>query len=278
MTMNIPKVIRIEPAGSCNLECTHCPTGRREVGRVGVMRQETFEAIFRSIAPYAPFRSIVLYHGGEPLLNRRLGAMSRRLRPLTKWLKTVTNGTLLDIDAARELSAFDEVEVSLDGNSAEENDAIRIGARFAQIVANVHGLLEVCDPTLKITIVATKVSCHGVPQHLRKAFAGVVDRVTFKIVPELVWPKMQKGDRGLGTRIYTADTDFCDHTYSTMTFRWNGDVVPCCYDLASQAVMGNIESMSIESIWSGERFQEFRSAIASKQPPSLCQGCRVLYA
>ena len=41
----LPKVVRIEPAGKCNLSCIHCPTGTVEMPR-GIMDYDTFELIF----------------------------------------------------------------------------------------------------------------------------------------------------------------------------------------------------------------------------------------
>lgn len=275
-----PKVIRIEPAGSCNLKCTHCPTGLGKVGQVGVMRMETFEKILATIRPHAPYRSIVLYHGGEPLLNTHLSEMADRLRRMTKHMKVTTNGTLFDEGRIADIvNFFDEVEISLDGNSPAENDHIRAGSRFESVVTNAVRLIKAATvgrPAMRVTVAATMVSGHGVPKHLREAFSDYLHLITWKIQPQLIWPKLHPA--AFAEFWKRPDTDFCDHVVSTMTFRWNGDVVPCCYDLASQAVMGNVLGESAEDVWNGPKFEAFRAAIENRDPPALCRGCRVLYA
>ena len=42
------------------------------------------------------------------------------------------------------------------------------------------------------------------------------------------------------------------NTENTITIRSNGDVVPCCYDLTSKLVMGNIRENSLAQIWNGD--------------------------
>src|SRR3989344_6572347 len=103
-----PPVIRIEPAASCNFKCIHCPTGL-DMSPTGVMSIETFDKIVLNLEgiiaerrkqfdttgqldyPESPlFRAIVLYHGGEPLLNKNFIEMVRRSKQLAKFVKTVT--------------------------------------------------------------------------------------------------------------------------------------------------------------------------------------------
>lgn len=43
-----PRVIRIEPAGACNLRCSHCPTGTVSMQR-GIMSWETFAIALENI-------------------------------------------------------------------------------------------------------------------------------------------------------------------------------------------------------------------------------------
>ncbi len=35
-------------------------------------------------------------------------------------------------------------------------------------------------------------------------------------------------------------SNYCNHIVETIIFRWNDDVVPCCYDLVGDYVIGNI--------------------------------------
>lgn len=126
--MRIPRVVRIEPSAKCNLSCRHCPTGTIEMSR-GVMSNEVFERCLDFIR-YDEVKVIVLYHGGEPLLNKDFYLMVNRIKKSRKdiLIKTVSNGVALTKANANKLifSGIDEVEFSLDGLSFVENDYIRV--------------------------------------------------------------------------------------------------------------------------------------------------------
>ena len=127
--MKIPRVVRIEPSAKCNLSCRHCPTGTIEMTR-GIMSNEVFERCLDFIK-YDEVKVIVLYHGGEPLLNKDFYLMVDRIKKIRKdvLIKTVSNGVALTKTNTNKLisSGIDEIEFSLDGLSFVENDYIRIG-------------------------------------------------------------------------------------------------------------------------------------------------------
>ena len=59
---------------------------------------------------------------------------------------------------------------------------------------------------------------------------------------------------------------------------WNGDVVPCCYDLEGNEIMGNLKDNTMEEIWNGEKYKNFRkrlkkSVFKPEIQPEFCKGC-----
>lgn len=57
-----------------------------------------------------------------------------------------------------------------------------------------------------------------------------------------------------------------------------GNVLPCCISPFSfldydSLVLGNVFEQSLERIWRGERFREFRKKHQSSDPPGCCAGC-----
>src|SRR5450631_1265527 len=92
-----PRVVRIEPSGACNLACSHCPTGTIKMAR-GIMPPEIFSRVLDSLARNLEnVKVVVLYHGGEPLLNRHFAEMVRQVKSLgIGFVKTVSNGMLLN--------------------------------------------------------------------------------------------------------------------------------------------------------------------------------------
>ena len=129
MTKPFPKVLRIEPASKCNLGCVHCPTGTIEMTR-GVMSLEIFEKIILEIKKNVQhIKVIVLYHGGEPFLNKNFFYMLNEIKKINKdiFVKTVSNGTVLNEKIIKKIveSDLDLIEFSLDGQSAEDSEKIR---------------------------------------------------------------------------------------------------------------------------------------------------------
>ena len=93
-----PKVVRIEPASQCNLMCSHCPTGTIDMNR-GLMKYEVFEKVLKEIKGYKDYvKVVVLYHGGEPLLNKTVFDMIEQLKEFKSdlFVKTVSNGMALN--------------------------------------------------------------------------------------------------------------------------------------------------------------------------------------
>lgn len=288
-----PPVIRIEPAGACNLACRHCPTGTVDLRR-GVMAATTFDKLCDDIAAHRDqLRVGVLYHGGEPFLNKRLFAMIRRLKTIgLSYLKTVSNGMLLNQQMAEESvhSKLDAIEFSLDGESEEESNFFRRHSDYHAIVKNIHGLLDTMrrlkattpqvfiSSTQFLTDVTDHRNTPPVPAHLLRDFREYLDLVQFKTVWAMEWPEMNL-DHEIFDRVVNPDGTFrneCDHVINTTTVRWNGDIVPCCYDLTSRIVLGNILEDSISTIWQSEEYQALRRSIFDKQYVSLCSKCNTV--
>ncbi|MDB9891210.1 radical SAM protein [Alphaproteobacteria bacterium] len=295
---NLPRVLRIEPASKCNLSCIHCPTGTVAMDR-GIMKDEVLDAIFDSIdeSPNA-VKVVVLYHGGEPLLNKKFFSFVELIRaklPDAK-IKTVTNGVALTKANSEKVlkSSLDEIEVSLDGDSPYQNNLIRVGSDAAKIINNVHYLLELYkeyarERLLRVSIATTQFNpidiSFGdnppVPAWLLNEFKS--SAVNFKTSNAYLWPDISmmenKSTRENFEMIKDANgkkSSYCDHVNNTITVRANGDVVPCCYDLTSKLVMGNVLDTSLLDIWNSENYNKLRDSIHNKKFISICKTCAVV--
>lgn len=279
-----PKIIRIEPASSCNFKCIHCPTGLNLNKSLGIMEEKTFNQIFDQIKKYR-FKVIVLYHGGEPLLNKRFFEMAKKLKPLTKRLRTTTNGSILDNDIIEKFLEieFDEIDISMDGTSPEENNLIRIGGDYEKISKRVIQLIKMRNEKKlsvpKITIANAQIPSDPyteekaiIPKHLIETFQEIQNDIKFSPFYTIQWPGMPEKYG----KIKKPKGNFCDHVVNTISIRWNGDVVPCCYDLINTMVMGNILNERIEDIWNNEKYKKLRKDIDEFNPPNLCKNCLVL--
>ncbi len=257
-----PDVIRIESVGRCNFRCTHCPVGIHGNTR-DVMSYDTFVRIFDRL-PHAP-RVLVLYHGGEPLLNRELEkiiayAKSKGVQ------KTVFNSNvaLLTVDRAKKLqeAGLDELRVSFDGSSPEENDKIRIGSNFKKHALNVLFSADY----LNITIYNVKFDGNPEPAKYLRDFFG--DKVKYRTELARVWSHEDKETP------VTNEVTYCKDLWETFSILSDGNVVTCCEDLMGDYTYGNVLKESPLEIWN--RMQYLRDDFSNKNYPELCKHCWVV--
>ena len=280
---SMPKILRIEPASSCNFHCIHCPTGQDLNPSLGIMNNDTFNKIYEKIKKYR-FEVIVLYHGGEPFLNKNFFEMVKKLKPITNKIKTITNGSLLNDLSIEQIldSGIDMMEFSLDGNSPEENDKIRIGGNFKKIAENIKKLIilrnnhnlkkpEIYISNIQIPQDVKQIETITIPYYLQKEFKEVESDVRYNLGYAMAWPGMS-----ITPQPSKLESNYCDHIVSTFTIRWNGDVVPCCFDLVNMMVMGNVLNEEIEDIWNNTKYLNLRNDIKNFHPPELCKNCVIL--
>ncbi len=290
-----PRAIRIEPSGACNLACSHCPTGTVDMPRSS-MPWDVFDRVSAQVRDHLDaVKVVVLYHGGEPLLHKRFVDMVRHLKTMrVPHVKTVSNGMILS-DAVIEGivdAKLDAIEFSLDGQSPEENNFVRRNCDAATVIRNIKRLIahkrRVSAVRPDIFIASTqfltpethvrKDQPAPLPEYVVREFSGeVAPEITeYKTTWAMLWPHM-----GLQTDVYEIYKDpycgevlnYCDLVDFTMTIRWNGDVVTCCYDLTSQFVLGNVMQQTLEEIWNGKKYRGLRRSIDSRRFIPLCAAC-----
>ena len=141
----LPEVFRIEPASACNLKCIHCPTGIDRSSKRGVMSEETFGIVLRNLDKVKP-KVVVMYNGGKLFLNKNIFKWIGVIKSMgIGFVKTVNNGMLLTEEMLTRIveSGLDSIEFSIDGQSSEENNAIRIGSDHDKLVDIIKGLVGI---------------------------------------------------------------------------------------------------------------------------------------
>jgi len=257
-----PDVVRIESAGRCNFKCTHCPVGMFGNTR-GLLSFADFVMIFESL-PLIP-RVLVLYHGGEPLLNKELELMIAHAK--ARKVDTVlfnSNASLLTVERGKALAlaGLDELRVSFDGSTPEENNQIRVGSNFekhAAIVKQVAALLPV-------TIYNVKFNDNPTPGHFLRDYFGAA--VKYRTDPARIWAHNDTTSKP------STGVDYCGEMSEKFSILADGDVVTCCEDLLGDYRFGNVFYESPLTIW--ERMQPIRDTFARKDYPELCKHCYVV--
>ena len=282
----LPAVVRIEPASSCNLKCSHCPTGLGHAPK-GIMKMTIFNKVLEDLIQYGHLVStVVLYHGGEPLLNKNLGQMIVEVKKTEVGkVKIVSNVKNLNTEWANILidSGLDELEISLDSIGPDESDLVRRKSDSKMILNNIKNLLRLrslSDSKLVIKIASTQfvddysissisdLTEPPIPGWLSSAEPGIEIKSTWAIQ----WPGGLPDSQAKLENI----SPTCSLLEETITVRADGSVVVCCYDLTSKSDMGNISDDSLSTIWLSTRYKEFRDGFTLGKYETPCDSCSVV--
>lgn len=256
-----PEVVRIEPSGRCNFKCRHCKIKNLR----GLLTYAQFYQIFNRL-PAVP-RVLVLYHGGEALLNSDLEYMlgHAKMRGVSKTVLN-TNASL-----ARRLPYLDEMRVSFDGDTAEENDYIRVGSNFAKHAAKVKALAEAGQNIVIYNTQATGGEKPATPAYLKDYFG---DLVAYRTDPMRVWAESVKTPKGYRVIERPQQPTHCQALFETFSILANGDVVQCCEDLNGDVIYGNVFQSRPLEIW--RSMSKIRDDFARQEYSEMCKTCWVV--
>ncbi len=241
-------------------------------------------------------KTFVLYHGGEPFLNKHIFSFINTIKRYwpDSFVKTVTNGSLLSHSLIQQIvsSSLDQIEISIDSISLEASQFIRRGSDSSTLISNIrllHNALKSSSSNLELRLSSTQFfspSVHATDPYSSTPHASWLESLfdnELSVVTTwaMQWPRIDLPD------IYTVNTyqdpsihndysSFCDHVVNTITVRADGSVVPCCYDLLSDLNMGNIHNNSISSIWTSSAYQDLRDSISDSSPCLTCSNCNVI--
>ena len=263
-----PDVVRIEPAGICNLKCRHCPVGVEGGKRPVLLTLENFIKYFDAL-PAVP-RVLVLYHGGEPLMNKDLEFMVMYAK--SKGIQhTVFNSNVALLTEKRGVSlgiaGLDEMRVSFDGSSPEENDAIRVNSHFYKHAEIVRNVSKLAVRPKNIVIYNARKGTNEPAPYLKEFFKDCP--VNFRGEKMREWARLD-----VSAPPPTREVDFCSNLFDTFSILSDGNVVMCCEDLQADDIVGNVNDNTPLEIW--EQMEERRRGFAIREYPKLCQSCWVV--
>jgi radical SAM protein with 4Fe4S-binding SPASM domain len=257
----------------------------------GIMTPDVFSKILSEIKNNKDnIKIIVLYHGGEPFLNKNFFKMVKEIKEINNnfYIKTVSNGTVLNEKIIDQIVCgdIDLIEFSLDGYSPADSEKIRKKSNTNKIIENIKKLLEKkkkLKSKIKIQICNTQFisdkknsTSLSTPDWILEIFKN--EDTTFKSFFAMQWPSMHEKELNEFDKMLISedDKDYCDHVINTMTIRSDGTVVPCCYDLTTQLKMGNVMNDSLKNIWNNSDYDKLRVSIKSKKYISICKNCNVV--
>ena len=298
--LDAPICLTWELTYACNLACVHClsSSGKRDPRELST---EQCKAIIDELQRMQVF--YVNIGGGEPTVRPDFWELVDYATSHQVGVKFSTNGLRIDAEVAARLAASDyvDVQISLDGATAEVNDAVRGPGSFDMAVRALENLSDAGFADAKISVVMTR---HNVAQ--LDDFKALADRynATLRITRMRpsgrgadVWddlhplPHQQRelydwlvshGDRvltgdsffhlsGLGAPGALAGLNMCGAGRVVCLIDPVGDVYACPFAIHDRFLAGNVLSGGgFQTVWTdAPLFRELREP----QSAGACGSC-----
>lgn len=250
-----PKQVRIENTNLCNARCTICP--REKLTRPkGTMGMELFRKIIDECAANG-VNEVHLEGFGEPFLDKNIFEKIRYAKELgIPHTFLVTNASLLTEDLARKLiaSGLDRMKISFYGVDKQEYEAIHRNLKYEEVRENVCRLARL-KKQLGARTPRIETKYIGPWHHFPKFFLQWIGHTG------VVFHRLHNygtGRRFVRVPVRSRNRSCPMVAQPIMQILWTGQVVPCCYDFNGEMVLGNVRESSLQAVWQGDAYQEFR--------------------
>src|SRR5581483_2645604 len=168
--LDAPICLTWELTYACNLACRHClsSSGRRDPAELSTAEAK---AVIDELERMQVF--YVNIGGGEPTIRPDFWELVDYATAHHVGVKFSTNGVRITPEVAGRLAASDyvDVQISLDGATAEVNDAVRGEGSFATATTAMEHLAAAGFGGFKVSVVCTR---HNIAQ--LDAFKAIADR------------------------------------------------------------------------------------------------------
>ena len=168
--LDAPICLTWELTYACNLSCVHClsSSGRRDPRELST---DECKAVIDTLQRMQVF--YVNIGGGEPTVRPDFWELVDYATAHQVGVKFSTNGVKITAEVAARLAASDyvDVQISLDGATAEVNDAVRGPGSYATAMRAMQNLADAGFRGFKLSVVMTR---QNIPQ--LDEFKAIADR------------------------------------------------------------------------------------------------------
>lgn len=286
-----PAQVILEPTNACNLNCPYCMVGMQNellqkhgsashnlmTRPIGFMTKETFDVVRKELKKFG-IRKVYLHFQGEPLLNKLTPEFATTLKKDNFEVGIFTNGHAFNDKNIKELSnaAVNLIRFSVDGASEQTYQQNRVGGKFEKVYENMKKVAAAHQgkkTRIEWQFLVLKNNENEV-ETARKMAKEIGIHFFTKGYRESV-PSLAPENSAYRSKYHQKP---CKDIYHQLGIYWNGDVVPCCYDVDGKKIMGNLLKQSLNEIWDGMKYRDFRKRVDDfkKSPdnePDICKNC-----
>ncbi|MFO0983570.1 MAG: radical SAM protein [Planctomycetota bacterium] len=172
---HLPTWVNTTNSTVCNLKCIFCNQAYGK-GVDWKMEESVYRRVVEEVYPFIDTVQLTAY--GEPMMTPNIYGKIADMEQFGVKLEMVTNATLMKGEKLLQRMArtVGLLTVSIDGATPETYNALRVGADFDEVVANVraymnevHKLPPQAQPPLHFNYIVMKRNVHEVPRFLELA-------------------------------------------------------------------------------------------------------------
>lgn len=294
--LDTPYIVYLDPSGACNFKCNFCPcymSDHRADERHVIMSIELFEKILQDLKGFREQIKVVYLWGfGEPLMNRGLPYMVKRLREekVCRDIRIYTNGSLLTPALNRELVDYGVslIRISLEGINPEiYTELCGYEVDYETLVRNIADLYHYSRGKMQLGIKVVNGSLRTAEdvKCFYDTFEGISDFLYIENI-EAIWPDCPDivVDRSRSMYSKNWNTIFgrkhnrvCAEPLISMIIHSNGLVSACCMDWKLATVYGDVREKSLREIWHSNELRQFQLTHLERGRTELpfCKDCIV---
>jgi len=256
-----PLYLLIEPTSICNLRCQMCfqidKTFSSNMNFMGKMNFKLFTRIVDEAASKGT-KAVTLASRGEPTIHPQFGDMLEYCTDKFYEVKINTNAILLNIELSHKILRSDIglVVFSVDAYDKEGYKRIRKSNKFQQVVDNIINFHNIRDQYYNKSNTITRA--HGVvveDDFDKNAFLSYWKNLTDEVT---ITDSVRRWDTYNNSK--TNKTTPCTAALDRMYVWYDGVCNPCDVDYKSYLKVGDANITTIEEIWNGKAFEDFRHA------------------
>lgn len=298
-----PFLFNFETTNNCNMSCIMCPRTNLMTRKITRISDDDFLRVLEQIRPQKPSelekfwkyiskeyginrsqrsenafyfyvvsRCLTLHGYGEPMIDPNIVKHVRSCKQLNipTYFSCVPANIRTDKVIELMEAGLDVIKFSIDSLSDEDQKKIRgRNNNFTKAFNSIKDILEYKkkNPSLKTKIVITMVALGNNPEdiEMQKQFLALWEEF-----PVYAYVKSQdnrwyfEDDADLENQSHY-ETQYCEFPWTSLSIMSNGVVVPCSQDYDAEMAMGHIREQSLDEIWNGEKYKEFRNSHISGQ-------------
>lgn len=300
--LDAPICLTWELTYACNLACVHClsSSGKRDARELST---EQCKAIIDELERMQVF--YVNIGGGEPTVRPDFWELVDYATEHQVGLKFSTNGVRITPEVAIRLAASDyvDVQISIDGATAEVNDAVRGVGSFDMAIRALENLAAAGFADVKISVVVTRhnvaqlddfkalADCYGATLRITRLRpsgrgADVWDELhpTAQQQVQLYEWLVARGDRvltgdsffhlsGLGAPGALAGLNMCGAGRVVCLIDPVGDVYACPFAIHDRFLAGNVLSDSVDGFGGFDNVWKHSALFTELRQPQSAGAC-----